>query len=210
MKFELKSTDERFSRGEHVGPFKVNNYYVVDYKHPLSNLIPESVAPVKRFYVNIKQNTNELLYVDTVPNVELIDRSITRTRHVSPFYASTNETYSIGVEANYGYTAGNIIVSNGKLYGPVTDTFSVSITPAILNTVILTLIRNTKAIGSITAVLGSGETVGIGTYIVEKDSFITIKKRLNGVVTTKTFNITQDETVTLNNNNELIFDPIID
>jgi hypothetical protein len=80
----------------------------------------------------------------------------------------------------------------------------------VLNSVILTLIRNTKAIGSITAVLGSGETVGIGTYIVEKDSFITIKKRLNGVVTTKTFNITQDETVTLNNNNELIFDPIID
>ena len=210
MKFELKSTDERFSRGEHVGPFKVNNYYVVDYKHPLSNLIPESVAPVKRFYIDIKQNSNELLYVDTVPNVELIDRSIIRTRHVSPFYASTNETYSIGVEANYGYTAGNIIVSNGKLYGPVTDTFSVSITPAILNTVILTLIRNTKAIGSITAVLGSGETVGIGTYIVEKDSLITIKKRLNGVVTTKTFNITQDEVVTLNNNNELIFDPSID
>ena len=210
VKFTLKSTDPRYKRGTHVGPFKVNNFYMIDYSYPFTDLIPESVSPVRRFYIDIKQNTNELLYVDTYPNVELIDSVETKVRHVEPFYGSSNDIYTVGVEANYGYTEGNIIISNDKLYGPIEESFSVSVSPAILDTVLFTIAKHKQALGSITAVLESGETVGIGMYIVQNNSTIKMTTRVNGVVTNKTFTITTDQTVTLDINGDMIFEPEID
>ena len=210
VKFNLKSTDPRYKRGTHVGPFKVNNFYMIDYAYPFTDLIPESVSPVKRYYIDIKQNTNELLYVDTFPDVELIDSVETKVRHIEPFYGSSNDIYTIGVETNYGYTAGNIIVSNDKLYGPIEESFSVTISPAILDTVLFTLAKHKQAIGSIIAVLESGETVGIGIYIVQRNSTIKLTTRVNGVVTNKTFTITTDQKVTLDISGSMIFDPEID
>ena len=210
LRFILKSTDVRYKRGEHVGPFKVNNFYMVDYSYPFTNLIVEPVSPVKRYYIDIKQNTNELLFVDTYPNVELIDSVQVKERHIAPFYGSSNDIYSIGVEANYGYTPGNIMVSNEKLYGAIEESFSVSITPAILETVLFTINRSRQAPGSITAVLESGEVVGVGVYIVQKNSTIIVSSRVNGVITSKTFSITQDQTVTLDDIGNMIFDPEIE
>jgi len=207
FKFILKSTDSRYKRGEHVGPFKVNNYYIMDYKYPMSDLIPEAVSPVKKYYVDIKQNTNELLYVDTYPNAELMDQVTEKTRHIAPFYASSNDMYTVGVEANYGYTPGTIFTSNDRIYGPVDDTFSVSVSPAILDTVILTLTKQSLSIGSIFATLASGEEVGLGSYIVQKDSTIVVTIVVNGVRTNRAFNITRDQEVILTNLNELVFDP---
>ena len=210
VKFILKSTDPRYKRGTHVGPFKINNFYMIDYSYPFTDLIPEPVSLVKRYYIDIKQSTNELLYVDTYPDVELIESVETKVRHIEPFYGSSNDIYTVGAEANYGYTAGNIIISNDKLYGPIKESFKVSISPAILDTVLFTIAKHKQAIGSITAILESGETVGIGVYIVQNNSSIKVTTRVNGVVTNKTFTITTDQTVTLDINGDMVFDPEIE
>ena len=210
VKFTLKSTDPRYKRGSNVGPFKVNNFYMVDYSYPFTDLIPEPVSPVRRYYIDIKQSTNELLYVDTYPDIELIDSVETKVRHIESFYGSSNDIYTIGVEANYGYTAGNIIISNDKLYGSIKESFSVTVSPAILDTVLFTIAKHRQAIGSITAVLESGETVGIGMYIVQNNSSIKVITRVNGVTTEKIFTITTDQTVTLDINGNMIFDPEVE
>jgi hypothetical protein len=209
MKFILKSTDNRYRRGEHVGPFKVNNLYSIDYTYPLGDLIPEAVSPVKKFYIDIQQNENELLYVDTYPNVELITSAQTKTRHIAPFYGSTNEMYTIGVEPNYGYTAGNIMVSNDRLYGQISGTFSVSVTPAILDTVIFTINRSHLATGSITATLATGEVVGVGSYMIQRNSRILITTIINGIKTGRTITVPHDQKVTLNSDDRVIYDPDI-
>ena len=207
MKFILKSTDDRYKRGEHVGPFKVNNYYMADYSNPLSDLVPEAVSPIKRFYVDIKQNINELVYVDTYPNTEIIDKVEVKTRHIAPFYASSNDMYTVGAEANYGYTIGTIHTSNNRVYGPVSESFSVSISPAVLDTVVLTLAKQAGSTGTLIATLSSGEVVGIGSYIVQRNSIIVVTSIVNGIRTGKAFNISHDQEVIMTNQNEVIFDP---
>ena len=207
VKFTVKSIDSRFMRAVKVGPFKINKFYAVDYKWPMNNLIVEPVTPVKRYYVDIKQNANELLYVDTYPNPEIMESTVNRVRHIEPFYASSNEKYIVGAEANYGYTIGTISTSSNKLSGSIEEPLEVSISPAILDTVILYINKDAKASGSITATLESGEIVTVGSYIVQNNSVITITTKINGVITKTPFTIIHDQKVTLNAVNALVFDP---
>ena len=209
MKFSLKSTDPRFVRGQSVGPFKINKFYSVDYSYPLDNLIPDAVSPVKKFYIDIVQNKNEVVYVDTYLNPELMDRVSRKTRHIEPFYASNNEKYEIGVEAYYGYTAGRLSSSNGKLSGEVDSTFKVTATPAILDTVIFNIVKERLATGSITAKLNTGEIVGSGSYIVQKNSIVVVTVSVNGQSSIYNVTTSVDRTVTLKNDNSIEFDPVL-
>ena len=203
MRFLLESTDNLYMHGNTVGPFKVNKYYMADYKYPLNDLIPDSVHKIQKYLVKINQSPNQMLYVDTYPDIKDVETSINKIRHVKDFYVGNNEYYMVGVEANYGYTPGMINVSTDRMSGVASGPIEVSVTDAIVDTVVLTINIERLATGSITVNLDNGQSLSKGGYIIQRGSTCELKININGVVSTQTYVADEDTTVILRNDNSI-------
>ena len=203
MRFILESTDSLYMHGDFVGPFKVNKYYMADYKYPLHDLVPDSVHKIQKYLVKINQSPNQMLYVDTYPDIKDINSTINKTRHVKDFYVGNNEYYLIGVEANYGYTPGMITVSTDRMSGVASGPIEVSVSDAIVDTVVLTINVERLATGSIIVNLDNGQSVTKGGYIIQRGTTCEIKTNINGNISTQTHIADEDTTITLKNDNSV-------
>lgn len=203
MRFLLESTNDLYMHGNTVGPFKVNKYYMADYKYPLNDLIPDSVHKIQKYLVKINQSPNQMLFVDTYPDLKDVEKSINKVRHVKDFYVGNNEYYMVGVEANYGYTPGMINVSTDRMSGVASGPIEVSVTDAIVDTVVLTINVERLATGSITVNLDNGQSLGKGGYIIQRGSTCDIKININGTVTTQSYVADEDTTIILRNDNSI-------
>lgn len=203
MRFLLESTNDLYMHGNNVGPFKVNKYYMADYKYPLNDLIPDSVHKIEKYLVKINQSPNQMLYVDTYPDLKDVNNSINKVRHVKDFYVGNNEYYMVGVEANYGYTPGMINVSTDRMSGIASGPIEISVSDAIVDTVILTINIERLATGNITVNLDDGQSLGKGGYIIQRGSTCEIKTNINGIINIQSYIADEDTTIILRNDNSV-------